>query len=238
MKRSIIKLAIYLILSAKTPPRWPSSARTPRMVEEFSMMIFLIIILFFVFPTSIFAASITLNDGTPTTISDFNQEYQVNVSLSINADDGTVYYLRGSFYQSGTNNYCGYTWNGSSWFNGPYSSNEGWKNLLQVTISSSSASAILKAKLDSNDNACKDSGNYNLKVQRFTQGGSGTFDPQNEQSLTVNIPTPTPTVTPSPTPLSPTNTPSPSSTPQPQSSPTTRPSFMIRQRITWGQTLN
>lgn len=177
----------------------------------------------FLFISDVYAASLSISDTNISTISDPNQEYQVKVDLSINATDGTVYYLRGVFYKQGTNNYCGYTWNGSSWFNGPYSTNEGWKNFLQVTISPSSASTILKAKLDTNDSGCQNSGNYNFKVQRFTQGGSATFDSQSEQSLIVNIPTPTPTVTPIPTavPTSvPTHTSASTATPKPQNTPT------------------
>jgi len=148
----------------------------------------------------VYASSIFLHDGSPNTIENYEQEYQVGLDLSINAPSGTVYYLRGVFYKQGTSNYCGYTWNGTSWFKGPYSTNEGWKNFYAVTISSSSASTILKAKLDSDDNDCRDSGIYNFKVQRFTQNsGSGTFDSQNEQSINVILPTITPTFTVSPT---------------------------------------
>lgn len=164
--------------------------------------------------SSVFAASINLSNGTPNIITSSDQEYQVNASLSIdNAADGTVYYMRGVFFQTGSN-YCGYTWNGSSWFKGPYTSNDGWKNFLPITISSSSAAFSLRAKLDQNDSGCQNNGNYNFKIQRFTVGGSGTFDTQNDQSLSVNIPTPTSTPIPTSVPTSfPTNTPVPTSVP-------------------------
>ncbi len=173
--------------------------------------------------SSVFAASINLSNGTPNVITSSDQEYQVNASLSIdNAADGTVYYMRGVFFQTGSTNYCGFTWNGSSWFKGPYTSNDGWKNFLPITISSSSATFSLRAKLDQNDSGCQNNGNYNFKIQRFTVGGSGTFDTQNDQSLTVNIPTPTSTPIPTSVPTSsPTNTPVPTSTSQ--SSPTVTP---------------
>lgn len=188
---------------------------------------FLITFLFLLFNSrSVFAASITLSDGTPDTISDFNQEYQINVNLSINASNGTVYYLRGVFYQVQTTKYCGYTWNGTSWYNAPISTDEGWKNFLPVTIASSSASITLKAKLDASDNSCQNSGTYNFKVQRFTQNSSsGTFDTQNEQTIIVSIPssTPTPTFTPTPSPSPsplPTATSIPTYTPTPSPKPT------------------
>lgn len=177
--------------------------------------------LFFSPGSSVFASSINLSEPSTSSISDYGQEYQVKVDLLINTSDGTPYYLRGVFYQSGSTNYCGYTWNGSSWFNGPYSSGDGWKNFLPVTISSSSASVYLKAKLDTDDSGCKNSGNYNFKVERFTTGGSGTFDPQNEQTINITLPTPTPT----PVPTSPpTSTTQPSNTPKPPTPTTFRSS--------------
>lgn len=180
------------------------------------LVIFVLVIgLLFIFSSVSFAASINLNESSKTTISDYNEEYQIKVNMSIDTSDGTLYYLRGVFYQIGTNNYCGLTWNGTSWFSGPYSSGEGWKNFLPVTIASSSATILLKAKLDGNDNGCRNSGTYNFKVQRFTQNGSGDFDTQNEQTINVNLPTPTPTLVPTSVPVAtsvPSNTPKPSST--------------------------
>lgn len=159
----------------------------------------------FLFPRITLAANITLSESNRTEITDTNQEYQIKVVISINASDGTIYYLRGVFYKEGSNDYCGFTWNGSSWFSGPYSTSENWKNFLKVEIASSSAVTILKAKIDPDDNGCKQSGSYRFKVQRFTQSGSSTFDTQNEQSLNINIPLAT---------LTPTNTPHPTSTPK------------------------
>ncbi|MBU2632642.1 hypothetical protein KKG52_02895 [Patescibacteria group bacterium] len=68
-------------------------------------------------------ASITV-EATKTQIN-AEEELTVNVSLSINASDNTIYYLRGVFYKLGTTRYCGHTWDGNEWFSGPYSSNEG-----------------------------------------------------------------------------------------------------------------
>ena len=180
----------------------------------------LFVLCLFVLTKPTFAATIDLSNGSPSTINDSSLEYHINVNLSINASDGIIYYLRGVFYKAGTNDYCGYTWNNNSWFNGPYTTNEGWKNLLPVTISSNSASILLKAKLDPQDNHCNTSGDYRFKVKRYTTSGSGDFDPQTEQIITVLLPTPTPTQTPTPTftptptatPFPPTNTPVPAAT--------------------------
>lgn len=182
-------------------------------IKPLNKLLSLIIIILFLLlgnTGKVEAASISLSGGTPTEITDSNQEYQIQVSLNIDSSDGTKYYLRGAFYKSGTSNYCGYTWNGANWFNGPYTVSDGWKNLPAVTISSSSAVLSMKNKLDTNDNGCKDSGTYNFKVMRYTESGSGTFDSQNEQTITVNLPVPTATSTPVPT-----NSPMPTNTPTP-----------------------
>ncbi len=148
-----------------------------------------------------------------------DQEFIVSTMLSIQAGDGTSYYLRGVFYKEGTSNYCGITWNGSDWFSGPYSSNEGWKKFLKVTVSNNTWNGELKAKIDNEDSGCKDSGVYKFKIQRFNEGsGSSTFDDQNELSVNIVIPTstPTPSLTPKPSPTS-------KPTPTPKATPTVKP---------------
>lgn len=200
-------------------------------------LVLIFFLTFFVFPKNIFASSISLSDFSPTSITSPDQEVSVKVNVSINSDDGTIYYLRGVFAKDDSTNYCGYTWNGTNWFSGPYSTDEGWKKFLSVTISSQSATATLKAKIDSTDSGCKESGSYKFKVQRFTASGSPNFDDQNIQSLSVSLPsltpTPNPTNTPVPTSVStvtpnPTNTPKvPTNTPRPTAKilPTSRPTI-------------
>lgn len=121
--------------------------------------------------------------------------------------EGTTYYLRGVFHKKDSTNYCGYTWNGSAWFKGPYTTNDGWKSFPPVIISSSSATIELSAKIDSDDSGCKESGHYQFKVQRFTEGGSGSFDDQNEQDVGITVPSPTLAATPTPVVKPPTATP-------------------------------
>jgi len=172
--------------------------------------------------TDAYSASVTISN-TKAQLTSPDEEYTADVNLSISASNGTTYYLRGVFYKPGTSNYCGYTWNGSSWFNGPYTSNEGWKQFLSVSVNNSSWSGQLKAKIDTSDNSCKDSGTYNFKIQRFTvTSSSGNFDTQNEQTILITLPTLTPT--PAPT-SKPTSTPDPTSTPKP--SLTLKPSSTI-----------
>lgn len=149
--------------------------------------------IFFLFPAISFASSINLSEAMPTSLSDVNTEFQVKVGLSINADDGTKYFLRGVFFKAGSNNYCGYTWNGNSWYNGPFSAIEGWKNLPSVSISSNSAVLVLKAKIDPQDSGCRETGEYKFKIQRYTEAGSASFDGQNEQSINISFFSFTPT---------------------------------------------
>jgi hypothetical protein len=171
------------------------------------------IIVYILSPSAVFASSVVLSSQqTNLSVAD---EFLVNVGFNISSSDGTSYYLRGVFFKEGTSNYCGYTWNGNSWYNGPYSGS-GFGQLLTITVYQGSWSGQLKAKIDSVDAGCQSSGAYSFKIQRYTSGGSSSFDGQN--SLAVAISIPTPTFTPTPTLVltpTPTRTPTiiPSSTP-------------------------
>lgn len=154
-----------------------------------------------------FAASISLSDFSTDKIYSQDDEFQVKVNLQIDAAEGTIYYLRGIFYADESHNYCGFTWNGNSWFKGPYSTDGKWKNFLKVTIASKSAETVLRAKIDSTDSGCHKEGSYKFKIQRFTESGSASFDSQNEAVVFVSIPTPTFTLVSTSTPIpKPTNT--------------------------------
>lgn len=172
---------------------------------------------FLIAPKSVFGASLT-NQSGQSSLSP-GEEFSVNTTLNISSANGTTYYLRGVFYKTGTENYCGYTWNGSNWYKGPYTINEAWKNLLLVQINEASWSGVLKAKIDPDDSSCNSSGEYKFKIQRYTDGGSQNFDSQNELVVNVQIP-PTPTATSTP---EPTATPGPTDTPTPTLTPTPKP---------------
>lgn len=192
-------------------------------MQSTKILVFILLLFFLVIPKTVFAAATIAIDNTKTQLQSVDEEYPVDVTLSINASDETTYYLRGVFYKQDTTNYCGYTWNGSTWFKGPYSSSEGWKNFLPISITNDTWIGTLKAKIDIDDSGCSTSGTYNFKIQRFTaNSGSGTFDTQNEQTVTIVIPTPTASPTSSPTP-SPTSKPSPTSTLTPTVKPTSTP---------------
>jgi hypothetical protein len=137
--------------------------------------------------------------------------------------------LRGVFYQK-SGSYCGYTWNENGWHNGPYSVNNGWQQLLAVTVSQSSWSGQLKAKIDPSDGNCQNSGTYYFKIQRYTGSGNSSFDDQNSLSVNIAIPTPTPTAVPTDTPT-PTTTATPTPTPKLTATPTPKPTPSVRAQL-------
>lgn len=180
-----------------------------------SQIVFFVVGIIFLFWAGIpiYAAQISLSSD----ISDIQEDTEVpiRVLFSVGAKDDTEYYLRGIFYKEDSSNYCGYTWSGSGWYNGPYSDN-GWVNLQKIAVKDSTWSGVLKAKIDSHSNGCEVSGQYHFKVQRFTSTGSSSFDTQNDLVFNVTVPTPTATIVPTamPTPtIKPTKVPTPTNIP-------------------------
>lgn len=153
-------------------------------------------------------------------------EFVVNASVSANVADGTVYYLRGEFFKPDTTKYCGLTWSGSQWYNGPYT-NPLHTNLQPITIASNVWTGQLKALFDPDSANCNSPGQYNFRVLRYTSGGSSTDDGQEPLSVNVVFETiaPTPTLVPTPTP-----TPTPTLTPTPILAPTPRPIWHFKLR--------
>lgn len=155
----------------------------------------------------------------------YSEEFNVSVNLN-GAPKNTTYYLQVAFTAPENPAYFGYTQkNDGSW----YKYGETYDNFYQITIDEEGSwSGKIKGKPDSEDKDFKGSGNYILKVGRFTT--SGKSHDWSDNSLTLNIqapppsstpiPTVTPTSKPTPTPK-PTNTPFPSVTPKPQNTPTT-----------------
>jgi len=190
------------------------------------------------FPSDVFAASISTSIVNPNETYQPSHEIQVNTVLDITADEGTVYYLRGVFYKEGTTNYCGLTWNGGDWFSGPYT-NGGHKSFLKATITNNKWEGIVKFKIDTTDTGCNNSSNYKFKIQRFTENSSSPqTDDQNELTFSfaiptaTSIPTSTPVPTNSPTPTkAPTSTPQPSNTPAPTATPIKSPSPTIKKTL-------
>lgn len=160
---------------------------------------FILLLLFFLVTTGkANAATITYAESPQAAFFTPNDEVSFKIKLSINTSNDTNYYLRGVFYKKDTNKYCGYTWNNSVFFKGPYSTNEGWKQFLKATIKDDAWEGEVKTKIDNEDAGCKESGEYGFKIQRFTESGSASFDTQDEKILTFAIPTPLPSQSPIP----------------------------------------
>jgi hypothetical protein len=74
-----------------------------------NLICLLVFVLFFFFVKTGFAASVSLT--APSQTFTFIDEIPLFVKLSVSAIDGTSYYLRGVFSKEGSTNYCGLTWN-------------------------------------------------------------------------------------------------------------------------------
>lgn len=182
---------------------------------------------------------------TPLVLADFslsvsktaiNADEEVNaiVNLSLNNSSQKKYYLEGAFKKEGASRYFGLTWNDTEWAAYTDSNNDKKFKLIQMG-SESSWSGTLKVKLDTASPHFTGSGNYILKINRFTETGLSPTDPSsNEIVLFVTaLPTPTPTPTENPT-LSPTltNTLTPTQTPTPTKKPTSTPTKLPTNKST------
>ncbi len=174
--------------------------------------LFFVFALFIVlaFPLKSFAASATTSITNPSSSYTESSEITVHAVINISATDGTNYFLGGAF-RKGSGNYCGLTNVDSSWVKYGSDGNKFFK----ITIQDNKWEGDVKVKIDVSDSSCKDSGEYKLKIKRYTEN-SETFDDQTE--LTLNFTLPTPTVMPTPT-----NTPAPTQTPTPTPKPTNTP---------------
>lgn len=155
-----------------------------------------IVLLVLINPSQVFAVSLNISN-VPAIIVD--QPFQFNGSIT-GAQKGTNY-LRVSLSPLGTTNYFGYTFNGSFFYNG-----SDFSLYLPVNIDSSGNwSGVIIGKLDSSSSYYKDSGQYNLKVRRYTSASSYLWS--NEVNINIqtdsSMPTPNPTATPTPTPSEP-----------------------------------
>jgi hypothetical protein len=156
-----------------------------------------------------------------------DQEIEATINLSLQNQGNKLYYLEGAFKREGATNYFGITWNDTDWVNYTASNND--KPLKSITTSpEGSWSGVLKTKLDTNSSQFTGSGNYILKINRFTATGSSPTPSDNEILLTItalptDTPTPTETTTPTPTTtLTPTLTPTPTPTATPTPTPTAK----------------
>lgn len=176
--------------------------------------LFLLTICFLTTTTLAYAVTVTVSN-IPESVTD--QEFEFDVLVS-GAQTGTNY-IRASFFSPGTTSYFGFTYNGSSFYNG-----SDYSQYLPLPISAEgSGSATVKAKIDPGSSSFKGSGDYSFKVRRYTSQSYNTSSSEVTVSINYAAETPTPTPTQAPTPTStPTLTPTP--TPTKTATPTNSPS--------------
>lgn len=165
-----------------------------------SLILTLILLFFGVSP--VFAVTVSTS-SVPSTIT--NESFTFNVSIS-GASSGTNY-LRVDLYKetTGTPNYFGETYNGTSWYGGstgtqyfPISivSGQTWNGSIQGRLGNPSTTEYPGL------------GSYKLRARRYTSSGNTASDTQTPADITINYtasiptPSPSPSVTPSSSPSS------------------------------------
>lgn len=164
-----------------------------------SLILTVLLLLFGVSPA--FAVAPTISN-VPSTINT-DSEFSISVSMS-GLSINTIYRLRLALAVTGTSNYFGSTFNGSTYYNGTPSPIN-YANFLSVTTDSSGAwSGTLQGKVESSDpNFSGTSGTYDLKVGRYTASGtSATWSNISQTNVVVPTPSPSPSISSSSSPSS------------------------------------
>jgi len=179
----------------------------------------LIIIVFFILfvPQNAYAVSVTVSD-LPASIGTDPFTFSVHIA---GAASGTNY-LRVDLYKDETTNYFGETFNGSGWYGG----SDGTQ-YLPIAISGDNTYTVQGRVGDTIPKDYDGTGNYKLRIRRYTAGGNYTNDEAKVSAVSVVLVFPT--AVPSPTPTSiPTKTPTPTKEPTPTKiSPTVKPATNV-----------
>lgn len=169
--------------------------------------------LFFLLATIVFASAPNISN-TP---SEINLDSQFAVSASMDGlSANTTYRMRIVLATQGSSNYFGSTFNGSEWYNGTPSPIDYTKFQTITTDQNGAWSGDIQGKVENSDpNFTSGGGTYDLKVGRYTAGGSSaTWSNVVAVNLIAPSPAPSPTPNPSPSPT-PSPIPTPASTPIP-----------------------
>lgn len=150
----------------------------------------------------------------------FDQSFNVKVTLSIPGNPNTIYYLKGAFKKADGTRYLGLTKKGSEWIE------YGEEYLEQYKITTDASgnwTGSLEVKPDILDNDYKGAGDYIFKIARLTSSGSIW---SNESKITIiSLSSPSPSLAPSPSTSSlPTPVPTPSNVEIIDSTPSSKPS--------------
>lgn len=184
-------------------------------------LLFLIILFLFILPTPSAFAAINLNISNLQTTSDY---YSINASVSGIASSSACY-VQAMFTAPGDPHYFGSTWSSTgSWFNYQSSPSPDFIKANFVKLENDQPTTIL-VKPDFADSDYKGTGEYSLKLKRYTGNSSSSAGESN--SLTINLAqsTPSPTHSAANPPLAETSTPTLTQTPTstPTKIPTTTP---------------
>ena len=111
-----------------------------------------------------------------------DQELELSTQVS-KLRPQAIYYLEGAFKKVGAKNYFGLTWVDPNWVQ--YTASD-YSALKQIkTDVNGGWSGIVKVKIDSESKLFTGSGDYELKLKRFTENGSGVWS-ENAVVLYIN----------------------------------------------------
>lgn len=156
------------------------------------------------------AFSFQISSVSPSSVSDINQEIQVNLDIVDLPSDS---YFRVAFQKESGASYFGQIKNNSgTWVDIKSLSSPCQDYYFISETASTSATILLRIGTDG-----KEPGDYQIKAHRFTATSCSSTEAQNTSSVSLNLPSPSVAPTSSPVPI--TSTPKPSSTPKPTNTP-------------------
>jgi len=174
------------------------------------IVLIVLLFLYLFFPSDASAVSVIITDH-PLTISD--DPFVITASIS-GASSGTNYLRIDIFKDQASPNYFGETFNNNDWYGGSI-----FSQYFPVTIQNGSWVGNIQGRVGSPISSQYDgTGNYKIRLRRYTGGGGYTASEANSSAVPIAIifPTITPTPTNKPDPTStliPTKAPTPSKAP-------------------------
>lgn len=155
-------------------------------------------VFFFSFTLKAYGVSVTIND-LPASIG--TEPFTLSVSVT-GASAGTNY-LRVDIYKDGTTNYFGETFTGNDWYKG-----SNGVQYFPIIVPNDNPFTLQARVGDSIPSDYDGTGNYKLRVRRYTAGGNYNNDEAKANAVPIVLSFPTPTATP-------TNIPTPTKIPTP-----------------------
>lgn len=111
-----------------------------------------------------------------------DQEFELSASVVLPKDPNQAFYLKAAFKKSGSSNYFGETFSNGEWVKNGASYSKQFK--IQ-TDSSGKWEGKIKLRPDSEDSGFEESGDFLLKVGRYSDSGSGPSW-SNELNIKIN----------------------------------------------------